>query len=416
MAWLPIGRDNDAGWRLDVVSLLAILGESLMARHIQPLTSSKLCLLPRLIPAPQAFLRSSREARLSSLPAIVCGVSSGILVHELNYFGNILHPISDLNTYDVAVYNISWATAKCDQRRNGILRSLMRFMPNVIRQEPQHLQQGALVPPYTWSPVNILTVISFLLTIGTFTWALSVQDGAAALALVAMSAASTLIGIAFHWRPRLAARPTSAPVPKGPIVIRTRNGAFIIIRCSEEVARELYTGPEECNYLVNDQWFRVLVGLGTLLVITSVLLLGNCNWTMQIAVAGVYIILNALYWLVSLFPRNWLWDLSRYKCTNVTPAYLNAAHKPNPGRDDGESPSYTRSLWYAIQATKEVNLTTSGAAPRTPAWEEWLKLANANCGNQDWNAVAEKDRLMMEARTKVLTGCQVQEERAPVEV
>ena len=96
MPWFPIGRNDETGWRLDVVSLLAILGESLMSRHVQSLSASKLCLLPRLIPAPQAFLRSSRQVRLLSPAAIVCGVYSGTLVHELNYFADIIHPLGGM--------------------------------------------------------------------------------------------------------------------------------------------------------------------------------------------------------------------------------------------------------------------------------------------------------------------------------
>jgi hypothetical protein len=52
-----------------------------------------------------------------------------------------------------------------------------------------------------------------------------------------------------------------ALVLEGDIIIRTRDGAFIIVHCSEEIARELFIGPEECDYLVNDQWFKILVGI-----------------------------------------------------------------------------------------------------------------------------------------------------------
>lgn len=377
MAWFPVGRHKTPGWKLDVVSLLAILGESLVARHIQPLSASKLCLLPRLIPAPQSFLKSAQAERLPSPPAIVCGVYSGTLVHELNYFANIIHPIESMDKYEVAVYNIIWA----------------------VQTKTRHLRREAPIPPCLLSPINILTVLSFLLTFGAFIWAIRIQDGLAVLALIAMSLASTMIGIAFYWRPQLAARPTDTSVPEGDIVIRTRKGAFVIIQCSEEIARELYIGPEECNYFVDDQWFKILIGVGMLLVILSVLFLGNSSWTMQAVIAVIYIILNALYWVASLLPQSWLWDLTRYDRKDVTPKHFKAAGK---SEKSGMPPSYTRSLWHAIQATREVDwVTVSGAAPRTTAWEKWLKLAHANCGDPNWNAVAEKDRLMKEARSEI---------------
>lgn len=411
MAWFPIGRYDPLGWQLDVVSLLAILGESLMTHHIQPLSASKLCLLPRLLPAPQGFLRSARAPRLPSSPAIVCGVYSGTLTHELNYFADILHPIGRLKKYQVVVYNISWAAL-------GRRQSASKEWPPPPRTETQRSQRTeALVPPRSWSPINILTLASTLLTLGAFIWAILIRDGPAVLALMAMSSASTLIGIAFHWRPQLAARPTDSPVPEGDVVIRTRDGAFIIVQCPEEIARELYMGPEECNYLVSQQWFSVLVGFGTLLVITGVFFLGNCNWTMQAVITVVYIVLNTLYWIASLLPPRWLWDLSRYDCEDVTPGQMKFAH--DFGKDgDGEAPSYTRSLWYAIQATRELSwVTISGAAPRTAAWEAWLKSAEANFDNPSWNAVAEKDRLMREARLETSPrGSRLEYEEAPVTV
>jgi hypothetical protein len=222
------------------------------------------------------------------------------------------------------------------------------------------------------------------------------KDGVAALALIAIASASTLIGIASHWRPQLASRPTDAVVPRGDIIIRTREGAFIIIHCSEEIARELFMGLEECDYLVSDQWFKVLVGISLFLITLSVIFLGNCTWTMQAVIAVIYMVLNVLYWIASLLPQRLLWDLSRYRCDLVTPENLQAADKVEK---DGSNPSFTRSLWFAIQATGEVEwVTVSGAAPRTTAWETWLRLAHANCRNPTWNAVAEKNRLMKEAR------------------
>lgn len=109
MTWFPVGRDETSGWRLDVVSLLAILGESLMVYHIQPLSASMLCLLPRLIPAPQTFLRTARAPRLPSASAIVCGVYSGMLVHELNYFADVIHSTESMKAYQVKVYDITWS-------------------------------------------------------------------------------------------------------------------------------------------------------------------------------------------------------------------------------------------------------------------------------------------------------------------
>jgi hypothetical protein len=182
-------------------------------------------------------------------------------------------------------------------------------------------------------------------------------------------------------------------VIEGDVVIRTRQGAFVIIKCSEEVARELYTGPEECLYMVGNQWFKVLVGIGTILVMISVVLLGNCNWTMQVVIVVIYTLLNGFYWAVSLLPKQWLWDMSRYNCKDVTPARMKNASEKGP---DGK-PSFTRSLWYAIQATETTNwVAISKAAPKTDAWEKWIELAQKNIKNDEWDAVAAKNKLMVD--------------------
>lgn len=383
-SWFPVGRENTDGWRLDVVSILAILGESLMAGQIQPISASRLCLLPRLLPAPQSFLKYSRELRLPSHPAVVCGVHSGALVHQLNYFADILLPISGLKRYQVEVYRITWA--------HHAYR--LRYTCG------KHIRREALVPPRRFSPVNILTVLSSGLTIGAITWAMAIRDGAAVFALSAMSLASTLVGAACYWKPRLVTRPTGAPVPDGDVVIRTRNGALVVVRCSEEIARELYMATEDCDYMVNDQWAKVLLGCGTLLVIASVIFLGNCSWTMQVVIAVIYVKLNAIYWVASLLPPKWLWDLSRYILEKETPENLKGAHEYDA---HGNPPNYTRSLWYTIQATGQVDwISISDSAPRTPAWKTWLDEAYANRNNIDWDPVMFKDHLMGEARRNTI--------------
>ena len=238
-----------------------------------------------------------------------------------------------------------------------------------------------------WSPLRILSGGSVLFTLGALIWAILLSDGPAVLALVTMPLASSLIGGASYWRPQLAVRSSGTAVPRGDVVVRSREGAFVVVHCSEHVARELYTGAEECNYWAGEQWFRVLVGSSTILVMVSMVLLGNCTWVMQVVISTIYLLLHALYWLVALFPANWCWDLSYYEWENITPE-----------RDEKETPNYTRALWYCIQATKTTDwVTASEAAPRSPAWQKWLDRAYANCNNEKWNAVAEKDRVMEEA-------------------
>jgi len=112
-----------------------------------------------------------------------------------------------------------------------------------------------------------------------------------------ISLASSIVGYASWWSPELMNRNFPSKVPPGDMIIRTREGAFLLVRCNENVARELYIGTEECVYKVQTQSYRILVGFGTFLLMVSVVLLGNCNFTMQAAIGVSYIVLNGLFGL-----------------------------------------------------------------------------------------------------------------------
>lgn len=191
-------------------------------------------------------------------------------------------------------------------------------------------------------------------------------------------------------------RDSRAKVPPGDVVIRTREGAFLLVKCDEDVARELYTGTEGCKYTVKTKAYRFLVALGTFLLMVSVVLLGNCNFAMQAAVGASYIVLNGAYWAVSLVNKRMFWDLSSYECEEATPPDAEHAHKKQSETIEGK-PNFTRTLWYAIRETKKTGwVRSSGAAPRTPQWDEWLKQAeqNAKNNNREWDAVGMRDRIV----------------------
>lgn len=70
MGWFPVGKGGENGWRLDIVSLLAVIGESSMEAHSQALTSSWTCMLPRIIAAPQALLTDLVETPNKPKPRV----------------------------------------------------------------------------------------------------------------------------------------------------------------------------------------------------------------------------------------------------------------------------------------------------------------------------------------------------------
>lgn len=64
------------------MSLLAVIGESSMELHSQALTSSWTCILPRIIPAPQALLKATRPSRLRMYSSLSHSLVSALRFYE----------------------------------------------------------------------------------------------------------------------------------------------------------------------------------------------------------------------------------------------------------------------------------------------------------------------------------------------
>lgn len=416
--WFPSGRNDDGGWRLDIVSLLAVIGESSMEEHSQVLTSSWIGMLPRIIPAPQALLKPTRPTRLPQVNAAVVGVHNGTLIPTLNYFPNIIHPIDDLPPLSFKVLEIKHsdvadqAAALAAENKsastsvdlptieNGPSPAPMRKragIRHITERLTKNLDQPRThVPSRRLSPLNLLSIGSCLLTMGLVVWAALIKDGTALTALGTISLATSVVGYASWWSPVLTERISRTKVPPGDVVIRTREGAFLLVKCDENVARELYTGTEECHYYVQKTLYRTLVAVGTFLLMISVVLLGNCHFTMQAAIGVSYIVLNGAFWAASLINKRRFWDLSAYEWKDVTPHDARNAHLEQDRTLSGK-PSFTRTMWYAIRETKKVGWVRSGgAAPRTQQWEDWLNHAEKKAAQMErnWDAVAMREQIV----------------------
>lgn len=409
---------------MDIVSLLAVIGESSMETHSQAITSSWTCMLPRIIPAPQALLKASRPTRMPSLPSAVVGIHNGTLVPTLNFFPNIIHPIEELPQFSFVVYEIkhkneNWRSERptsSDAKQPKNTSATTSFELSALENGPappplqkrrtmkEKMTFNTSAPPHIptkiYSPLNLLSIGSCLLTIGLLVWAFLVPDGTACLALFTISLASSIVGYASWWSPKLTQRVMTQRVPPGDVAIRTREGAFVLVKCDENVARELYTGTEECDYHIKTKTYRVLVGLGTFLLMVSVVLLGNCTFTMQAAIGVSYICLNGAFWATSLINKRQFWDLSAYQWEDITPEDAKNAHerrRPVDHNATGEPASFTRTMWYAIRETKKIGwIKKSGAAPTTPQWDKWLSMAEEEAvkGNRNWNAVEQQHMIV----------------------
>lgn len=232
-----------------------------------------------------------------------------------------------------------------------------------IRQQPREKSVDRMPETFTaltedrpvittkWSsPTSIISAASSVLTgaiIGVMAYW---KDGVALLAVGTMSLATSIVGYASWWRPVLMVRARRDKVTAGDIVVRTQQGGFILVRCSDEVARELYAGTAECEYHVGDRAHKLLMALGISMV--SIVLLGNVGCEGQTMVGESYILLNGASWLASMVSKEHYWDLSRYEWRDVTPRDARDADSTIDPKDtcDGFQ-SFTRTLLYVIRET-----------------------------------------------------------------
>lgn len=133
--WFPSGRNINLGWHFDIVGLLAVIGESSVEDHVQIITASNLSYIPRLIPAPQTFLKTERPKRLPHVPNVkVVGVLSGTTVEELNYFANAIHEVEELEDFEFREYRIDYTPGAAADQKRVSLTSPTLVLPLLTRR------------------------------------------------------------------------------------------------------------------------------------------------------------------------------------------------------------------------------------------------------------------------------------------
>ncbi|MCJ1474402.1 hypothetical protein MMC13_003060 [Lambiella insularis] len=339
------GRDSNEGSVMEnlkeeqvkeVEEALAILGEGSVLANAQVSALSKFSYLPRLLPAPQALIKTSRPERLAPSTGKVVGARSGGIRHQLNHVAHILHSGHSLPEYAV----------RC------VLLTKNQDKPAI---------KASSSGPLTW-----LSVLGCATSIVLVALAIYYDDGMCLLAILFLSSLSTIIGIGSKWHLELPERKATRKVPEGDVVIYYPQGSFMVIKCDEEIARQLYWAPEKCHYKVGVQAYRFISLTGTIMLMFGVIFLANALLAMQIAVAVAYIILNAAYWLVAALPPTMHWDLSTY--AHETERYAGGEHNTN----------FTQALWKAIAITRTTQWARiADIAPETEQWNQWLAKAEA---------------------------------------
>lgn len=269
------------------------------------------------------------------------GANSGSIQDRVNHVAHLLHDGNTLPAYSV----------RCQS----------------ITRDPDKPEVNARI----LGPQTLLSMLGCVMSVALLVLAIVEADGMALLATILLSLVATLIGVGSRWSLRLKKRTADRTVPPSDVVINYPHGAFLIIKCKEEVARELYFAPEECEYHVGATAYRILSLIATILLMFGVIFLGNAGLTLQICFAAAYLILNAAYWTVAALPQQWNWNLSCFRVDEI---------RYSPGERSG---TFTEALWKAIAITRSKEwVMNAKISPVSDAWRRWLDEAGS---------VAEKD-------------------------
>ena len=367
MFFLKPSRDSLPGsfhdLRLDIVGIIAILGDGGVTRNAQVSALSWYNSIPRLLPAPQALLKQERERRMPTQPGTVVGVYSGNVRHDLNFFSTVLHP-HRLENYQVELLKVDPKGGEAPDKSYGSRR---------------------------WGELFWLSVVGCLMSVALISLSILYEDGMSLLATIFLSTVSSLVGVSSHWRldfpkPKVASR--KEILPPGDVVIYYPNGAFRVIRCKEETSR-LYFQVEGCKYSLKDTPYRSLALLATVMLMLGVIFMSNATLRLQVAFASAYIILNALYWGVSAVnPVTNHWE-HEFEVAKINYEMLPKGGKMNSQSiqeiEDqsqrspeitGDSNNPTRRRWRSSEVGYKMNDSSPQTLPdRTMTTAMWIAIA-----------------------------------------
>lgn len=296
-----------------------------------------------------------------------------------------------------------------------------------IEKAQKHLQKHgpSTVKAKMLGPTTFVAFLGFGISLVLFAFSIQQQDGMGMLADICLSFLSTLIGLGNKWTLNLTSRKATGKfTPNGDVVIRYPKGNFVVVRCTEDVARELFFAPENIEYLVEHPWkYRMIALVGTIILMFGVIFLGNAGTNVQVAYAISFMVLNAGYWIVAALPQRYHWDTRCFEV--IHQAFDEPAQEAEilpvvakNGNDilDEKDPrntakpkvnkslpvtskrkpwvsynaTFTQALWRVIVATQDVEwIKRSKTAPATEAWNDWLYEAVAQA-----ESMPEKPKLV----------------------
>lgn len=343
-------------WNLDVVSILAFLGEHNILATSQQMCMSRICLLPRLMPAPQGLLAQRQKDPASEDNITIQDIYTGSTSNVLPYYARVVlgTHISHLPMYTTQVLQIE----------------------PIGHEWPFQLR--------LLSPLNMISMFSCAISLGLLIWALVLGDAVALTGILLMSFSTPLLCYGLRWNPRRAFRFRPSILQQKPtvVVIKNPHGTLTIVRCTLVTAHILYFDPIPIRYSLSSAALRTLTGVVPgLTLVCSIVLFGNATWPMKAALIVVYAVLNLLYWVATIFPPSYSW-------------HVNYSIETESKHDNA---TFSKMVWTAVWATKSSSWAKEHV-PASKAWLEWLEEAERaaqTCREHtDWDPESALSRLL----------------------
>lgn len=187
MHWI----DRFEDLQLDIVGIIAVLGEASITRNAQVTSLSWWSTIPRLMPAPHALLEHERKYRLPTAPGIVAGAYSGLVKKEINFFAQLLHP-EPLEDYQVELVQVT------------------------RKEIPPSAKQPRSFGPRKYGPLFWVSLGGSAMAIALIGLSVHYHDGFSLVATIMLSMVSSFVGFGTHWN----------LVFREPNVTREREGAI----------------------------------------------------------------------------------------------------------------------------------------------------------------------------------------------
>ncbi|KAJ3576911.1 hypothetical protein NPX13_g3554 [Xylaria arbuscula] len=377
-----------SSWMFTYVPVLLLNG--LAQSHISTISCSKLSLLPRIVPGLKPGYENPVTYILEGTLAVA---ETGVVAHGVpDWLDVMLGSKLNVHSYDFQIWRL-------DALETPPLPPDASKDPYGIPTVHPQIQLAAFP--------RFLLLSSVILTYGLIVTVGVLRDWTGLLALVLLCFFTSIGSLA--RRNRLAFRmplwkPESAP-PEPRHVVLIIGTRIVVIRTTKYLEEVILWGnPREIPIFQSSTraWLHFISFFSYM---AGLFLLANATPETQVAFATILAIisLSLLHPEYTDFPRS----------HSIIPSFKIETHREFlPGCEDAASykhdlrgeeafPSFTRTLWYAIYATKSIRwVVRARCVPSNDKWLLWLDEAYKNIGDINWPAVHEMERIMQGGDTR----------------